>query len=150
VTGGGLSETVIRWAATSEGLESMTLTAAQSWAEEWVGRAVRTLSVFAVVDGPDGPAPGGTGDQRRRPAEQRSALWIIDIYGCQVAFSLVTMGTIGDRIGPAQPESDGCRPTEWNHPPSLGSDRGKSRTANSNWAKTVKLEFSALYEAVNR
>ena len=61
----------------------------------------------ALRDGPDGPAPRRARDQRatctRRSAE---LLWIIDIYGFMVAGFLITMGTLGDRIGRRQAAPD--------------------------------------------
>ena len=56
-------------------------------------------AVRALLDGPDGAEP-------RRPAlsadlkpSSAELLWIVDIYGFLVAGSLITMGTLGDRIG---------------------------------------------------
>ena len=57
-------------------------------------------AVPALFDGPHGPAPGGA--EAQPPICGRAApqlLWIIDIYGFLVAGSLITMGTLGDRIG---------------------------------------------------
>ena len=42
-----------------------------------------------------------------------------------------------------RPKSDCSRAAEWNHPTSLSADRGTSRTANSNWAESAKLDSSA-------
>ena len=36
-------------------------------------------------------------------------LWILDIYGFLVASSLITMGTLGDRIGRRRRPADRCR-----------------------------------------
>ncbi|MFN8516012.1 MAG: MFS transporter [Chloroflexia bacterium] len=54
----------------------------------------------ALRHGPHRPPPGPP-DHRRRPATHQhlGLLWIVDIYGFLVAGSLLTMGTLGDRIG---------------------------------------------------
>src|ERR671915_560957 len=52
---------------------------------EWVGLAVLALAV-----------PAMSADLQPTSAQ---LLWIIDIYGFFVAGSLITMGTLGDRIG---------------------------------------------------
>jgi len=61
-----------------------------------VGRAGRADACLpAVRDGPERAVPG------RADLQPSSAqlLWITDIYGFLLAGSLVTMGTLGDRIG---------------------------------------------------
>ena len=67
---------------------------------EWLGLAVLALA--------DHPASGSTGPYctSRRPVlsadlapSSSQLLWIIDVYGFVVAGLLVTMGTVGDRIG---------------------------------------------------
>ena len=53
-----------------------------------------------LFDGPHGPLSRRAADRRRSEAELRAELlWIVDIYGFMVAGALVTMGTLGDRIG---------------------------------------------------
>ena len=53
----------------------------------------------ALLDGPDGAYPGGPGAERRPRAEQHRAAVDLDIYGFLLAGLLITMGTLGDRIG---------------------------------------------------
>src|SRR5215216_5343741 len=53
----------------------------------------------ALLDGPHGSVPGGPFAYAGPRAEQLPALWITDIYGFLIAGLLITMGTLGDRIG---------------------------------------------------
>ena len=50
-------------------------------------------------DGPDRAQPRDPDDQRELQPTSAQLLWIIDIYGFLVAGLLITMGTLGDRIG---------------------------------------------------
>ena len=60
----------------------------------------RTRSgMCALRHGSDRAAPGGTFAERDLRPSSTQLLWIIDVYGFLVAGSLVTMGTLGDRIG---------------------------------------------------
>ena len=67
--------------------------------QEWIGLAVISLAcVLYVMDLTvlHLAIPAISADLRPSSAE---LLWIIDIYGFVVAGSLITMGTLGDRIG---------------------------------------------------
>src|ERR687898_1426449 len=67
--------------------------------KEWIGLAVIALAcVLYVMDLTvlHLAIPAISADLRPSSAE---LLWIIDIYGFLVAGSLITMGTLGDRIG---------------------------------------------------
>jgi DHA2 family multidrug resistance protein-like MFS transporter len=67
--------------------------------KEWIGLAVIALAcVLYVMDLTvlHLAVPAISADLRPSSAE---LLWIIDIYGFLVAGSLITMGTVGDRIG---------------------------------------------------
>jgi MFS transporter, DHA2 family, multidrug resistance protein len=61
------------------------------------GRAVAGLC--AVCDGPDRAVPGPSPISTDLEPTSAQLLWIIDIYGFFVAGALITMGTLGDRIG---------------------------------------------------
>ncbi len=66
---------------------------------EWIGLAVLSLAcLLYVMDLTvlDLAIPAITGDLRPSSSQ---LLWIIDVYGFMVAGALVTMGTLGDRIG---------------------------------------------------
>ena len=66
---------------------------------EWIGLAVLALAcLLYVMDLTvlDLAIPAITADLRPTSAQ---LLWIIDVYGFMVAGALVTMGTLGDRIG---------------------------------------------------
>src|SRR3989337_1591080 len=67
--------------------------------KEWIGLAVIALAcVLYVMDLTvlHLAIPAITKDLRPTSTE---LLWIIDVYGFLVAGSLITMGTLGDRIG---------------------------------------------------
>ena len=67
---------------------------------EWIGLAVIALPCLLYSMDLTVLNLARPGDQRatsRRAA--RELLWIVDIYGFLVAGSLITMGTLGDRIG---------------------------------------------------
>src|ERR687891_816736 len=67
--------------------------------KEWIGLAVIALAcVLYVMDLTvlHLAVPAISADLRPTSAQ---LLWIIDIYGFLVAGSLITMGTLGDRIG---------------------------------------------------
>ena len=53
----------------------------------------------ALRDGPDGVESRRSEYQRDLKPTSAQLLWILDIYGFLVAGSLITMGTLGDRIG---------------------------------------------------
>ncbi|MBA3415129.1 MAG: MFS transporter, partial [Chloroflexia bacterium] len=66
---------------------------------EWVGLAVLALAclVYAMdVTVLNLAVPSLSADLRPTGTQ---LLWILDIYGFVVAGSLITMGTLGDRIG---------------------------------------------------
>jgi MFS transporter, DHA2 family, multidrug resistance protein len=72
---------------------------AQATRREWVGLAVLTLAalVYAMDLTVLNLAVPRISEQLRPTSAQ--LLWIIDIYGFLVAGLLITMGTLGDRIG---------------------------------------------------
>src|SRR5215813_13232584 len=81
------------------GLEGTPARGAKAGRREWIGLGVialpcllysMDLTVLHLA------VPAMTRDLKPSSAE---LLWIIDIYGFLVAGSLITMGTIGDRIG---------------------------------------------------
>jgi DHA2 family multidrug resistance protein-like MFS transporter len=79
----------------------MTVTARTSRAtrREWIGLGVLALAcLLYVMDLTvlDLAVPAITEDLRPSSSQ---LLWIIDVYGFMVAGALVTMGTLGDRIG---------------------------------------------------
>ena len=56
-------------------------------------------ALAALLDGPHGPLPRrALADQDLQPSASQ-LLWITDIYGFLIAGLLITMGTLGDRIG---------------------------------------------------
>ena len=66
---------------------------------EWIGLAVLTLACLLYVMDLTVlhlAVPAISADLQPTSAQ---LLWIIDIYGFMVAGSLITMGTLGDRIG---------------------------------------------------
>jgi MFS transporter, DHA2 family, multidrug resistance protein len=66
---------------------------------EWIGLAVLALACLLYVMDLTVlhlAVPSISADLRSSSAQ---LLWIIDIYGFMVAGSLITMGTLGDRIG---------------------------------------------------
>ena len=71
----------------------------QAGRREWIGLAV--LAIACVVYAMDLSVlhlavPSLSTELKPTSAE---LLWIVDIYGFMVAGSLITMGTLGDRIG---------------------------------------------------
>jgi DHA2 family multidrug resistance protein-like MFS transporter len=79
--------------------ENDTVVAPRAGRKEWVGLAVIALAcVLYVMDLTilHLAVPSISADLRPSSAQ---LLWIIDIYGFLVAGSLITMGTLGDRIG---------------------------------------------------
>jgi MFS transporter, DHA2 family, multidrug resistance protein len=79
--------------------ENETAVAPKAGRREWIGLAVIALAcVLYVMDLTilHLAVPAISADLRPSSAE---LLWIIDIYGFMVAGSLITMGTLGDRIG---------------------------------------------------
>src|SRR5688572_6406673 len=82
-----------------EGMTNEQAVPAQATRKEWIGLAVLTLA--ALVYSMDLTVlnlaiPRISEDLRPTSAQ---LLWIIDIYGFLVAGLLITMGTLGDRIG---------------------------------------------------
>src|SRR3954463_11316353 len=72
---------------------------ARAGRREWVGLAVLALAcLLYVMDLTvlDLAVPALSADLRPTSSQ---LLWIIDVYGFMVAGALVTMGTLGDRIG---------------------------------------------------
>ncbi len=66
---------------------------------EWIGLAVLALSCMLYsmdLTVLNLAVPALSADLRPSSAE---LLWIVDIYGFLVAGSLITMGTLGDRVG---------------------------------------------------
>ncbi|HEX2030174.1 MAG TPA: MFS transporter, partial [Actinomycetota bacterium] len=80
-------------------MEPLTETNARAGRREWIGLAVLALGcVLYVMDLTvlHLAVPQISRDLRPSSAQ---LLWIIDIYGFMVAGSLITMGSLGDRIG---------------------------------------------------
>jgi DHA2 family multidrug resistance protein-like MFS transporter len=76
-----------------------TRTAAAAGRREWLGLAVLTLPALLVsmdLTVLHLAVPAITGDLRPSGTQQ---LWIIDVYGFLIAGLLMTMGSLGDRIG---------------------------------------------------
>jgi MFS transporter, DHA2 family, multidrug resistance protein len=76
-----------------------TAQASRATSREWIGLGVLALAcLLYVMDLTvlDLAIPAITADLRPTSAQ---LLWIIDVYGFMVAGALVTMGTLGDRIG---------------------------------------------------
>ena len=72
---------------------------ARATRREWVGLAVLALACLLYVMDLTVlhlAVPAMSADLRPSSAQ---LLWIIDVYGFMVAGALVTMGTLGDRIG---------------------------------------------------
>ena len=79
--------------------ETESATTPRAGRKEWIGLAVIALAcVLYVMDLTvlHLAVPAISADLQPSSAQQ---LWIIDIYGFLVAGSLITMGTLGDRIG---------------------------------------------------
>src|SRR6186997_2944738 len=75
------------------------LTPARAGRGEWIGLSVLALACLLYVMDMTVlhlAVPAMTEDLRPSSSQ---LLWIIDIYGFMVAGFLVTMGTLGDRIG---------------------------------------------------
>src|SRR5688572_3399294 len=84
-------------AAASEGSEPVT--PRRAGRREWLGLAVLTLACLLYVMDLTVlhlAVPAMSADLQPTSVE---LLWIIDIYGFMVAGFLITMGTLGDRIG---------------------------------------------------
>src|SRR5688572_26000679 len=83
-----------------DGLRSMAVAEApRAGRREWVGLAV--LALACVVYAMDLTVlhlavPSLSADLQPTSAQ---LLWIVDVYGFMVAGALITMGTLGDRIG---------------------------------------------------
>jgi DHA2 family multidrug resistance protein-like MFS transporter len=82
-----------------KGSRTNTVTPAQAGRREWIGLGVLTLA--CVLYAMDLTVLHLAVPKLSEALEPTSAqlLWIIDIYGFFVAGSLITMGTLGDRIG---------------------------------------------------
>ncbi|MEX1100946.1 MAG: MFS transporter [Actinomycetota bacterium] len=79
--------------------ENETVAPAQAGRREWIGLAVLTLAclLYAMdLTVLHLAVPSLSADLEPTSAQ---LLWIIDIYGFMVAGCLITMGTLGDRIG---------------------------------------------------
>ncbi len=75
------------------------MSAERAGAREWAGLAVLTLPVLLVsIDMTvlHLALPAIAADLRPTATQ---ALWMVDIYAFMVAGLLITMGTVGDRIG---------------------------------------------------
>jgi MFS transporter, DHA2 family, multidrug resistance protein len=78
---------------------SLEVAATRAGGKEWIGLAVLTLPCLLVSMDLTVlylAVPHLTADLRPSAAQ---LLWIVDIYGFLIAGSLITMGTLGDRIG---------------------------------------------------
>ncbi|MEZ4860162.1 MAG: MFS transporter [Caldilineaceae bacterium] len=76
-----------------------TMTSPKAGRREWIGLAVLMLPTLLIVMDLTVlhlAVPHLTADLQPTSAQ---LLWIVDIYGFMMAGSLVTMGTLGDRIG---------------------------------------------------
>src|ERR687896_49970 len=79
--------------------EMTTAVAPRAGRREWIGLAVLALACLLYVMDLTVlhlAVPSISAELRPSSAE---LLWIIDIYGFMVAGFLITMGTLGDRIG---------------------------------------------------
>ena len=73
---------------------------AKATRREWIGLAV--IALPCMLYSMDLTRAESRGAGSSAPTSSRAAaqlLWIVDIYGFLVAGSLITMGTLGDRIG---------------------------------------------------
>jgi DHA2 family multidrug resistance protein-like MFS transporter len=80
-------------------MNAMTAAAPRAGAREWIGLGVISLACLLYVMDLTVlhlAVPKLTADLKPSSVQ---LLWIIDIYGFLVAGSLITMGTLGDRIG---------------------------------------------------
>src|SRR5215210_4409961 len=80
-------------------LLSTTVDAPRAGRREWIGLAVIALPCLLYsMDLPvlNLAVPSLSADLKPSGAQ---LLWIVDVYGFMVAGSLITMGTLGDRIG---------------------------------------------------
>src|SRR5918992_5707036 len=77
----------------------MTTDAPKAGRREWVGLAVLALAAMAYVMDLTVLHLAVPALSRDLQPTSAQLLWIIDIYGFFVAGSLITMGTLGDRIG---------------------------------------------------
>src|SRR6266508_2850840 len=87
---------------TSQKTVENTAVAPRAGRREWIGLAVIALPCLIVVMDVTVlhlAVPTLTADLKPSPSQ---LLWIVDIYGFLLAGSLVTMGTLGDRIGRRQ------------------------------------------------
>jgi DHA2 family multidrug resistance protein-like MFS transporter len=78
---------------------TLEIAAARAGGREWIGLAVLTLPCLLVSMDLTVlylAVPHLTADLKPSAAQ---LLWIVDIYGFLIAGSLITMGTLGDRIG---------------------------------------------------
>jgi MFS transporter, DHA2 family, multidrug resistance protein len=76
-----------------------SITPPRAGRREWIGLAVLMLPTLLIVMDLTVlhlAVPRLSADLRPSPAQ---LLWIVDIYGFLIAGSLITMGTLGDRIG---------------------------------------------------
>jgi DHA2 family multidrug resistance protein-like MFS transporter len=94
-------DSVVGTPGNGEEFDKVTAIKAPPWAgrREWIGLAVLSLAcVLYVMDLTVLylALPAISTDLEPTSAQ---LLWIIDIYGFLVAGSLITMGTLGDRIG---------------------------------------------------
>ena len=65
----------------------------------WLGLAVLALPDHPDLAGHERALPGAAALSQDLGADQVQQLWITDIYGFMVAGLLITMGSLGDRIG---------------------------------------------------
>jgi DHA2 family multidrug resistance protein-like MFS transporter len=76
-----------------------TIVASRAGTREWAGLAVLTLPTLLASLELTIPNLALPAISRELSLTSAQSLWIIDIYGFLLAGSLVTMGTLGDRIG---------------------------------------------------
>lgn len=80
-------------------MNSTSIASARAGRREWIGLAVLMLPTLLIamdISVLHLAVPALSADLRPSGAE---LLWITDIYGFMIAGSLITMGTLGDRIG---------------------------------------------------
>ena len=66
---------------------------------EWIGLAVLALPTLADLDRRVRHAARAAEHQRGLHASSTQQLWIMDVYSFMLSGFMITMGTLGDRIG---------------------------------------------------
>src|SRR6476469_2461381 len=85
--------------STGNGTQTSVIAPPKATSREWIGLAVLALAcVLYVMDLTVLHLAVPRMTEALKPSNAQ-LLWIIDVYGFMVAGSLITMGTLGDRIG---------------------------------------------------